>query len=818
MYPRPHAASYFMLAVSLLLSACGSGDSDSSAPVLTVPAAVSVKEKTQNIITANGASGNFSWTQISGPQLQLNNAQSATLSFTTPAVDADSQAVLQVSLTTADNKSSSQQVSIQIKNNQLPVLTAHFNTVDEKKDAELSVQASDPDGSISQILWEQVSGPAVQISGNNSNKIRFIAPAVNSNSELGFRITLTDNDNEKEVYHRVVTIRQLLAKVQVWGKVTAPEPAIADVTIFFAGGQFAATPDNKGEFDLTLEHDDDESNFVALFKVNPLNELHLSYYALVPDLQTLTAQPVQINAWSTAWYATLVAANLQKEPKDLASIVAAERKALVATIPDSAALATLLFSGKVALPFSSNNLLHLLSNKTQLDELKNKINTEQPALLANTQQQLLSDHSLLPQTAYHPVLSEIAASMPGYTTAVPVSYAFSREGYGDTISTASLQTFTWQQQQNQLQLSWQDYSTTVSEPVVAGLMGITEQQAQQVRTYMQNLQLERNYQHTELMPLVQGVKRHLYAVTDTYQQKMQQLVLPGLTLPAQQQQVSKTRYTLMVVPDAEPETFSKEELTGEWAFYRYLKQAFNPVDNYYLDPLTFHPNGTGQSSNTKQPFQWILAPNGSLMILFDNGHKMEIQKFEKLGDFYQVYIRYYENNAPVAAAMSLALPVSATDAQQTSISNSTNAYWQTMSGLSSPTRWNGLKLPVTAGDNSNNVRGLQFRPDNSGDSVSSTKFTFSPQLSTRFSWTLTQDHNNKQIIRGEGNWSCPSGQVCFRRDWRILKVVPGLIGKRIYLEENVWLRFDNKSNFEHLTGPALTFVEEVPYSYFQQTP
>lgn len=818
MYTHRRVTSGLLLVISLLLSACGSGAADSSAPALNVPATVSVKEKSQNTITANGASGNFSWTQISGPQLQLSNNQSATLSFTTPAVDADSQAVLQVSLTTADNKSSSQQVSIQIKNNQLPVMTAHFNTVDEKEDAELSIQASDPDGSISQILWEQVSGPAIAMTGSNSNKIRFTVPAVSSNSEIGFRITLTDNDNEKEVYYRAVTIRQLLVKVPVRGKVTAPELANTNLTIFFAGGQFAATLDSKGEFDLKLEHDDDESNFVALFKVNPLNELSLSYYTLVPDLQTLAAQPLQINAWSTAWYAALVAANSQKEPKDIASIVAAERKALVATIPESAAVAALLFSGKVALPFSSNNLLHLLSNKTQLDELKNKINTEQPALLANTQQQLLSDHTQQPQTAHQRILYEIAASMPGYTTAVPVSYAFAREGYGDTLRVASRQTFTWQQQQNQLRLSWNDYSTKVSEPVVAGLMGMTEQQAQQVRSYMQNLQLERNYQHTELMLLVQGVKRHLYAVTDTYLQEMQQLVLPGLTLPAQQQQLSKTRYTLMAVPDEEPATFSKEELTGEWAFYRYLKQAFNPVDNYYLDPLTFNPDGTGQTSNTKQQFNWALLTGGTLHIGFNDGTSMQMLIFEKVGDFYQVYIRYYENHAPVAAVMSLALPVSATDAQQTTISNNTNAYWQTMSGLSSPTRWNGMTLPVTASDNSNNVRGLQFRADNSGDSVSSTKFTFSPQLSTRFSWTLTQDHNNKQIIRGEGNWSCPSGQVCFRRDWRILKVVPGLIGKRIYLEENVWLRFDNKSNFEHLTGPALTFVEEVPYSYFQPTP
>ena len=54
--------------------------------------------------------------------------------------------------------------------------------------------SADPDGSIVSYLWEQIDGPAVQLSNSGSRKATFAAPDVgNSGDDLTFRLTVTDN-------------------------------------------------------------------------------------------------------------------------------------------------------------------------------------------------------------------------------------------------------------------------------------------------------------------------------------------------------------------------------------------------------------------------------------------------------------------------------------------------------------------------------------------------------------------------------------------------------------------------------------------------
>jgi hypothetical protein len=126
----------------------------------------------------------------------LTGATTATVSFTAPAVTADSLLTLKLTAQAPGTAAGSDTVNVTIRNlNQPPVArAAQLGSVVEGTLVTLNGRASsDPDGVISSYLWVQTAGPAVALNRPTGAVPYFTAPEVSGEATLSFRLTVTDN-------------------------------------------------------------------------------------------------------------------------------------------------------------------------------------------------------------------------------------------------------------------------------------------------------------------------------------------------------------------------------------------------------------------------------------------------------------------------------------------------------------------------------------------------------------------------------------------------------------------------------------------------
>jgi hypothetical protein len=134
----------------------------------------------------------YAWTQVSGTTVTLTGANSASATFTAPSTSG----TLVFRLTVSDGRggTAGDDVSINVTGNQDPTADAGPDlSVRSGETVLLAGKGSDPDGDPLSFSWQQVSGPAVELSGAFSATASFTAPATNSNNTtLTFRLTVKD--------------------------------------------------------------------------------------------------------------------------------------------------------------------------------------------------------------------------------------------------------------------------------------------------------------------------------------------------------------------------------------------------------------------------------------------------------------------------------------------------------------------------------------------------------------------------------------------------------------------------------------------------
>jgi hypothetical protein len=140
----------------------------------------------------------FSWTAPAGVVLDLSNP--AAPSFVAPQVGCGGASFL-ISLSVDDGYGGVDVSSVTIHVNNLnnpPLASAGGNQqVAEGAGVSLAGSGSDVDGEALTYAWQQLSGPAVGVTGDSSPTLQFTAPvlpggAPDDEQELGFQLTVTD--------------------------------------------------------------------------------------------------------------------------------------------------------------------------------------------------------------------------------------------------------------------------------------------------------------------------------------------------------------------------------------------------------------------------------------------------------------------------------------------------------------------------------------------------------------------------------------------------------------------------------------------------
>ena len=192
-----------------LLSACGGGGGDSDNTVVETSvnagADLQIIEKSEFTITAQGspADGTFSWQQVSGPSIEGFPLEGAEQTLTAPDVKTDSEIILRVSYQSTSSSAVSDDISISVSsNNQLPLAVVTQTSPETlpsvyKDTVTLSaLESSDPDdnGQIDSYLWQLLSGPDLDIESFNESTLSFSHPLLESNVNLSWQLTVTDDE------------------------------------------------------------------------------------------------------------------------------------------------------------------------------------------------------------------------------------------------------------------------------------------------------------------------------------------------------------------------------------------------------------------------------------------------------------------------------------------------------------------------------------------------------------------------------------------------------------------------------------------------
>ena len=168
-------------------------------PVAVGPNEIAEDERTPVTLVADGidADGDellFTWVQTGGPTVELTGADSASVSFVTPEVAADTRLSFKLTVRDSDRVDSEPvTVSVLVRNvNRAPVATARV--VNGSVVVLDGSGSSDPDGGTLAFAWTQVEGAPVQLAGVDAAVATF-APVLRAQAQtLVFELTVRDAD------------------------------------------------------------------------------------------------------------------------------------------------------------------------------------------------------------------------------------------------------------------------------------------------------------------------------------------------------------------------------------------------------------------------------------------------------------------------------------------------------------------------------------------------------------------------------------------------------------------------------------------------
>lgn len=176
---------------------------------------VSARSDTSVFLSASGSADTdgtiltYSWSQLSGVAVTLENASTPTPFFTAPIVNSDTPLTFRVTVTDDDAASASDDITVIVVANIPPVADAGSDqSAAVSTQVELDGSASnDPDGSIAGFAWSQTDGLPVTLADANQSIASFTVPATATvGAQLTFQLTVTDDNGASATDDMVVTV------------------------------------------------------------------------------------------------------------------------------------------------------------------------------------------------------------------------------------------------------------------------------------------------------------------------------------------------------------------------------------------------------------------------------------------------------------------------------------------------------------------------------------------------------------------------------------------------------------------------------------
>jgi hypothetical protein len=618
---------------ALIMAGCGG--SDNSVEQVDVAIAADLQLKVGRTIqltpTVQHEKPDFTyrWQQVSGPLLQLSSTSSKQIDITAPALSSDALAVLSLTVTTSSGKQATATTKVLLKTNQLPQVAINDVLLQEKSQALLSVTAQDTDGTIQQIDWQQIGGPALIFTAVNSAQLAVTMPAIGKVEYARFVIRVTDDDGATTVVEHNFKLEPLWQEFTISGFLAARLMGGAEVSAQVNNEVFRTYAEANGSYNLTLKLDDDATDDFVLLQASSIEKPGLELRRALPSLRNKpAAEPVSITPYSTAILALAMRVNNDALPNSRASLQRVETVISAAEAGEAALMiAAFAEQGLVSLPSGQLSLFETVANRDSYRQYRDALRATVPELLDTL-------HEKLPQQGWGKI--DISAQQ----LALGLRLESDHDGNNELATQHYLLVGN-----NQLQVANQYFSYSGDWSILFGSLlshgatadmplyqlsvdnpdlGLT---AEQVTALKQEghttLDVKITLLGEQLSQVSRGVFRHLYLRRLQLGYQLQSVMLNGEQLEFLPQEVETEHYAWGTVLHPSTLSVTEQMILGQWTVPVY--QATNILDQARLQPqeLVFTNNGEGYSIDSGETFNWSiigLPGNSWLQLEFASGY------------------------------------------------------------------------------------------------------------------------------------------------------------------------------------------------------
>ena len=161
-------------------------------------------------VNLDGVLAAYTWTQVSGPEVELLDADTPTASFTAPTVSEATTLVFRVTVETIDGVFASDTLNVTIDPGALPIalITASATAYEGQTATFSGVASSDPDGGGLSYAWEQLDDNfTITLDDPTSEIVSFATPTVSKDTALTLQLTVTTERGGSATALHIMTIQ-----------------------------------------------------------------------------------------------------------------------------------------------------------------------------------------------------------------------------------------------------------------------------------------------------------------------------------------------------------------------------------------------------------------------------------------------------------------------------------------------------------------------------------------------------------------------------------------------------------------------------------
>ncbi|NIZ03991.1 hypothetical protein [Pseudoalteromonas sp. HF66] len=841
--------------ITLILSGCGSDSDDKtekqvsidSPPVIELSSEATVKEQESIVLTATVSDDNsgltYAWTQDSGPAVTVIGETTASINVSAPSLDSNAEAVFTLTVTDSAGQSESKSITLEMLNNVAPVISANFGSAQEKSIATLAVTASDDDGVIESYNWEQTAGPEVSLDNSSNEQVSFDVPSVSEDTELMFKVTVTDNNGDSTEIEETFLISSIDNSYVLSGSVASEKFVNSTVNALFQGQAYQQTTDSNGDFSFTFTADDDETNLFS--RINAISAMNssLEYSAFVPTLGLSTqeetpsinkmdtvsntdqANNVSLSAVSTALVALITAANGDNPPEDLDSFTLVEKGVDPDVLIEAAAVVKYASENDIQLPEGTENLIDLVQDPDAYNEFITVVEQTDPGAIANEVAKIIADPELTPPVDETSLPSYYVRTYPtaaGFLSRGGQQYTFEEDGTGKYVHSNGALDYNWSLDDGVITLTYTGGQGFISYlSVEVGNAGLTQQQVDQlIDSGIFQVEVTYTPETTTLKRIVEGQAIDSYRLNVIESAKMTPVELGDNVIETEKYTTSgEFDVPMRKVAENSDLAFSEVDIAGTWAIQHYNNESLN----FILDPYVLAQDKTGTLQDSTEVIEWDLV-EGVLKVTFaDNSYQTSTIIDQLNGDLQLLNIAYSAAGEIEATEVMYGFKVDTDAAALVDVKNEPSTFWQGMVNQWTKDNWTDGKLEFYyAGEVNNglNLFGFQLTESDSRriNYLEGTQEDYTLQ-GVNVGW---MQEMRDVTINYFGNFSCSDdlSKPCRTREWEILKSQPGVAGERLYvkerdyylLDENGW--YNSQGEQWEIIAPRINIYENIPENYW----